>query len=40
MTNYNFDQVFHMSITEFLTYIAYLNFDRRRQEKKLKNYKH
>lgn len=35
MTNYDFTRVFNMPAVEFFAYVAYVNFDTRRQEKRM-----
>ena len=36
LTGFDFGQVFAMGITEFLAYLAYVNFDRRREEMRIR----
>lgn len=36
LTNYTFAEIYEMPALEFLTYIRYINFDRKRQEREIK----
>ena len=36
LTGYDFEKTFAMPVVEFFAYIAYINFDRRREEARLK----
>lgn len=36
LTGFDFGRVFAMGITEFLAYLAYVNFDRRREEMRIR----
>ena len=35
-TKYNWKQVYEMSAMEFFAYVTYINFDRRREERRIK----
>lgn len=35
-THYDWEKVFRMSALEFFSFIAYINFDRRREERRIK----
>lgn len=36
LTNYNFSEIYEMPALEFFTYVRYVNFDRKRQEREIK----
>lgn len=36
MTNYNFGQLYGMPAMEFLTYLAFVNYKRKKEEQELK----
>lgn len=36
LTGYNFREIYMMSAMEFFAYIAYINYDRRRQESQIR----
>lgn len=36
LTRFDFERVFNMPVMEFFAYVAYVNFDIRRQENKMR----
>lgn len=36
LTRYDFERVFRMPVMEFFAYLAYINFDNRRQEREIR----
>lgn len=39
-TRYDWEKIFRMSAMEFFAFIAYINFDRRREEQLIKKLRH
>lgn len=36
ITRFDFERIYNMPVMEFFAYVAYINFDRRRTDNKLK----
>ena len=37
LTRYDFEKVYNMAAVEFFAYIQYINFDRKREERRIKS---